>query len=78
MVTQIDHIRLPIEKRREIEHAIFENGYYSFEYVWPEKTIETQLRCPVCGTYLSLYQCGDSHEITCKTIGCIRITARGI
>jgi C4-type Zn-finger protein len=61
-----------------IEQAMYDKGYLTNNYIAPAKTIETDIRCPVCGEPLTLYVSGNSHRIKCKTDSCVMITFRGL
>lgn len=70
--------RITIAESDSIEKAMYDKGYLTDGYVFPAKTIETDVPCPVCGNYLALYVSGNSHRISCKDSTCVNITFRGL
>jgi hypothetical protein len=53
--------------------------YYNFEQrVYPESSVETDVKCPVCGNNLILTQLDVSCSIVCKTENCLNKSLRGI
>ena len=71
-------LHLGEEQYYHIEDALVEKGYFRHEYVVPPRMAETDVTCCFCHKELSLYLSGNSHQITCKTNGCIDITVRGL
>ena len=68
---------LPREVRATLEKEMAAKGYLPGGYVSPDKTVETEVRCPLCGKKLSIMCGGNSYQITCPMHGVVA-SARGI
>ena len=62
----------------QLEKTMYEKGYLTYDYVLPEKEIETDVKCPVCGRGLDIYVRGHSYQIKCKTEHCVDEIFRGL
>jgi hypothetical protein len=71
-----EKLKLTLEERYAIEESL--SGYFTHEYVMPERTEETDVDCPFCNTKLILSRLGNSYSINCKTDSCVDITVRGL
>jgi hypothetical protein len=69
---------ISLEEHYAIEDVMYEKGYLTYEYIHPEKTVETDVACPVCGENLILFSCGNSYQISCKSDSCVVMTFRGL
>jgi len=69
---------ISMEEFDAVEEAMIEKGYFAHEYVRPPRTVETDVKCPVCNRDLSLYLSGNSHQIKCNTDLCVDISVRGL
>ena len=78
MVVKEKSVNLSIEEHDAIENEMYDKGYLKYEYVFPAKTMETDVKCPVCGNNLTLYVSGNSYRINCKTDSCVIISFRGL
>jgi len=78
MVTTKDKTLISIEEFDAIEEALIERGYFTHEYVSPPRTIETDVKCPICNGHLLLYLSGNSYQIKCNTNSCLDISVRGL
>ena len=69
---------MSVEIYRSIQKSLLKEGYFTHEYVLPERTVETTILCPYCNDFLNLYQAGTSYRIFCNTGNCVDIGARGL
>ena len=69
---------ISLEEYNSIEESMAKKGYFSHEYVMPERTVITDVKCPVCNANLSLNRLGNSHRIFCTEKSCVNETVRGL
>jgi len=71
---------LSIEQFDKLDDELHIKGFLTGEYIPITLPItkHTDVKCPICGTNIIIYACGNSYEITCETEGCIRTGIRGI
>ena len=69
---------ISLEEYNSIEESMAKKGYFSHEYVVPERTVITDVKCPVCNANLSLSRMGNSHRIFCNEKSCVDETVRGL
>ena len=62
----------------KLEEQMAIKGYFSHEYVMPERTVKTDVKCPICSANLSLSRLGNSHRICCAENSCVDETVRGL
>ena len=75
-----DRPKLSIDEYDALEKDLHDLGFLNVEYipVTAPVTKHTTVKCPICGSNVITYACGNSYEITCETEGCIRTGIRGI
>jgi len=78
MAINANYVDISLAERDAIENEMYEKGYLKYEYVIPPKTMETDVKCPVCGENLILYKSGNSYRINCKTDSCVMMSFRGL
>ena len=74
----VDRMKLSYEQAVALREDILQKGYLPREYTLPKRTIETQLRCPLCKNTIFLTLYGNSRSIQCHTDNCFKETTRGL
>ena len=59
-------------------NRMFDKGYLTHDYIYPEKEMETDMPCPICNKNLDVYSVWNSFQIKCKTEGCVDVGCRGL
>jgi len=72
--------KLSLEEYFKLEKDLHDQGFLTGEYIPVIAPITklTTIKCPICGSNVITYACGNSYEVTCETEGCIRTGIRGI
>ena len=74
----VDRPRLSREEWGNVFSDFMAGGYNFTDYIPDEKTLDTDIECPVCQNTFTFIRRGNSAEIICKTVNCLHNIMKGI